>query len=132
MTNILQYIENLFAPEEAAIANFAKGAAAALGAWVKGDVEIVVADADAAWAKLLPIITAIPPSQYAILQGLVAKATADAASGDYTAIAADVMTEATRQELTWVMNLGQGLLGIIVAFLAYKPTPAAPPAAKAV
>jgi hypothetical protein len=125
MTSIWTEVESWFAPEEAAIAAFVKGAAADLTAWVKGEETIIVADAQAAWAKALPIITAIPPSQMAIIQGLVNTAATDAAEGDYTAIATDVLKQAAVAELAWVTALGQGLLNVIVAFLAYKPAPAA-------
>ena len=121
--NIFQSIASFFAPEEAAVAAFAQGAAADLVAWVKGEETIVVADAQATWAPALPIITALVPSQTAILQGLVKTAALDAAEGDYTAIATDVLKQASAQELTWVTNLGQGLLNVIVALLAYKPAP---------
>jgi hypothetical protein len=125
MTSIWTDIENLFEPEEAALAAFIHGMVSDVTAWAKKEETIIVADIQIWWGQNKLIIGQYSASQLAILQGLVQTAAADAAAGDYSAIVAAVTTQAATQELAWVTALTTAELASVVAFLSYKPAPPA-------
>lgn len=128
MTSIWTDIENFFEPEEAALSAFAKSIVTDVSAWLKGAETTAIADAQIWWSQNKLLIGTYTASQLAILKGLVQTAAADAAAGDYSAIVAAVLTQAAAQELAWVEALSTAELASVVAFLAYKPAPAVPPA----
>lgn len=94
-------------------------------AWA-GDVEtVVVDDAKVAWLALWPILSAVGPAQWKILQGLVDTVSKDIAADDYTGLVQGVLAQAVTAELAWVTVLGTDVLTIIVTALAGAKLPAA-------
>jgi hypothetical protein len=120
MTTLLQKIGAFFVPEASAVEAFASQVAGDVVAWATGVETLVVDDARAAWAVLKPILTSIGPAQWTILRGLVQDAAADAAAGDYGAIATVVLAQATTAETAFVTQIGTEVLGVLVSVLAYK------------
>ena len=84
---------------------FFEAIAADVSAWA-GDVEtVVVDDAKVAWIALYPVLTAVGPAQWKILQGLVATASKDLAADDFTGVVQDVLAQAAAAELAWSRTL---------------------------
>lgn len=94
-------------------------------AWAGGVETIVVDDAKVAWLALWPIISAIGPTQWKILQGLVNTVNADLAQDDYAGLVQGVVAQAAAAELDWVMQLSTATLTVIVTALRGTTTPAA-------
>lgn len=88
-----------------------------ISTWFTDEKDAIVDDADVAWTVLKPIFTGIGPSQWVILQGLVATASADVADGDYGDLVTDVLNQAAAKELAWVSALGTAVLTVILAAL---------------
>ena len=91
-------------------------------AWA-GDIEtVVVDDAKVGWLAIQPVLAAVGPSQWKILQGLVATVNQDLAEDDYAGIVQDVARQAATQELSWVASMPLALLTVIVAALKGSAT----------
>ena len=118
---ILTDIENLFEPAEAEVKSFVETVATDVTAWAKAEETFLKAEADIAWAAIKPILTGIGPAEWSILQGLIQTAAKDAAEGDYTGIATDVIAQATTAETAFIIKLGQQVVGVYAAVMAYKP-----------
>lgn len=89
-----------------------------------GDVEtIVVDDAKVGWLALQPILTAIGPGQWVILQDLVSTANTDLAADDYAGIVTDVLSRAVTDETKFLVNLSLSTLTVMVTALQGSKVP---------
>lgn len=118
---IASAVENL----ETEAVQFFKAVGNDVKTWAGGVETVVVDDAKVAWLALWPILSAIGPSQWKILQGLVNTANKDIAADDYTTLVQDVLTQAAAAELAWVSTLSSQALLIIVTALQGSSLPAA-------
>lgn len=117
--SILETIEKLLLTP---VEKFGKDVEMVVVAWVRAEETALVDDAKVAWTALSPVLTKIRPSQWVILQGLVATAQADVADGDYGTLVTDVLNQAAAKELAWVSGLGTAVLTIVLAALHLQKT----------
>jgi len=117
--SILEAIERAFLTP---LEKFGKDVETEVVAWVSAEETALVDDAKVAWTALAPVLTKIGPSQWVILQGLVATARADVADGDYGTLVTDVLNQATAKELAWVAGLGTAVLTVVLAALHLQKT----------
>ena len=102
---------------------FLAGVVTDVKTWI-GDIEtVVVDDAKVAWLALQPILTAIGPQQWTILQGLLNTVSKDLAADDYAGLMADVVAQASAAEIAWVGQLSTSLLQIMVTALQSTKAP---------
>lgn len=130
MTNIfekaIQVAEGIFAPEAAEIEAFAETVKNDVVDFIRAEEAAVQVFAKDAVTQISNLIKGASAAQLQILQGLVKTAAADAAVGDYTAIASAVIQQATTAELAWVAQLGVQFIGAWAAIWSFSPaTPSA-------
>ena len=78
---------------------------------------IVEADAQVLWTDFKSIFTALLPSQYTILQGLVVELLTDVATGDISDIETALLNKAEAEELSWIKTLGSEVLQAVIAVI---------------
>lgn len=112
--SVLSTIEGLFVTP---VDKFVHAVATDVEGWIKAEETLVVDDAKVAWTAIGSILTKIGPSQWVIVEGLVATAQADVADGDYANLVTDVLNQAAAKELAWVAGLGTATLTVILGAL---------------
>jgi hypothetical protein len=118
---LLASIGRFFAPMLTPVRAFARTIEEDVVGWV-GAEEAIVADAFKFWwAQQKALFTKYSAAELGIIKGLVAEAAKDAAAGDYTAIATDVIKMATTAETAWIASLGADEVASLTALFAYRP-----------
>jgi hypothetical protein len=74
-------------------------------------------DATQLWNDFKGIVTALLPSQYTILQGLVSELLVDVATNDVADIETALLNKAETEELAWIKTLGSETLQALIAVM---------------
>ena len=88
-------------------------------AWI--DVEgFVESEALVVWDAIKVVFTAVLPSQWIIISGLLAELEADIITGNIADIETALLNKAEAQELKWIIDLGSKVLQAIIAVFQAK------------